>query len=1006
MTIQLLFLVLAALIPAQGFAAAYEVVAEFERPGQQPMSRLVYHAGSGAYFGTTNAGGAHGLGTIFKLVPGGSPVTLVSFTGTSGAAKGAEPDAGLVLGTGGKLYGTTAKGGAGNYGTIFSITAAGVFSTEIEFTGDAGAYKGAVPNELIFDNGALYGTTQAGGANDCGVFFRLGPGLLGLELLESYITLDFTGTAGGLKGTMPIGPLAISGNSFFGVAQMGGAGNVGTVYRINVANLLGIWSASVGWVTDFPGGGSKGMYPVGGLAVHSNGSYYGLTGVGGSNDSGTCFKIPATGGGPSGTNLQVVYHFDDFNDGTPFGTLLMAPDPSFPAVPAFYGVTAIGGVEGFGTVFKITPGGAYTTLVNFTGLDGAVPGDFALAGLVVGPGGQFVGTTSGGGATQNGTIFEVTSAGVHTLLSEFTNAQGWEPAGVPAFNGAGEIYVPMAQGGGQGGGTLVKVSGGVTSVLATFNEEIGTEPDGGLLGVNGDFYGATSGGGISARGAAIRYNAAGVLENVASMNITGGSLPEGVLTLAPDGFLYGVAREGGSAGKGAIVRIHPSGGRTTILSFTGTAGGAPGARPRAPLALGVDGNLYGATEQGGTDNVGTIFRVTTGGTHALLKEFTSSGPRTPIGGLTMDGSGLFCGTTAFGGATNNGTIFRITSGGGFSVLAEFTGAGGAARGAQPLGALLIDVDDSLYGITAQSGAQGGGTIFRVKSDGAVETLYDFTGTGGAAPGFAPQGGLTFGPDGTIYGCTEQGGPRGGGVIFRVKDLGPTASTGVCSYAGLIATVHGRAGTGGLATDVWFEVALLPELLPISIQLPAQVTVVNGVIHFSNPLPLINLGNLVHYRACAENVNGLSRGIIRTVTALTPLQAWKSEFLGDSNASDLGDHDFDGRVNLVEYGMLKNPAQPDGPMHAPPQLKTYPEGVRLALFLQRDPARADVTIQVQAASSLNGPWATVATSVNGAPFTGPGYVTGDSNTAGIKTVEIRDVPPANAESRVMRVHITH
>jgi uncharacterized repeat protein (TIGR03803 family) len=130
-----------------------------------------------------------------------------------------------------------------------------------------------------------------------------------------------------------------------------------------------------------------------------------------------------------------------------------------------------------------------------------------------------------------------------------------------------------------------------------------------------------------------------------------------------------------------------------------------------------------------------------------------------------------------------------------SVLAEFTGSGGAARGAQPAGTLLTTIDGAIYGTATQSGANGCGTIFRIKPGQALETLFDFSGAAGPAPGDGPKGGLVMGPDQRLYGCTEAGGPRGGGVIFRIKNLGPTVVTENVTYSGLLPTAHGRVQTG-------------------------------------------------------------------------------------------------------------------------------------------------------------------------------------------------------------------
>jgi hypothetical protein len=139
---------------------------------------------------------------------------------------------------------------------------------------------------------------------------------------------------------------------------------------------------------------------------------------------------------------------------------------------------------------------------------------------------------------------------------------------------------------------------------------------------------------------------------------------------------------------------------------------------------------------------------------------------------------------------------------------------------------------------------------------------------------------------------------------------------------------------------------------------------------------------------------------------SPFSLWKVSALNDQFARELGNSDGDGMVNLVEYALLHSPTTPDP---APAQTETfaYPEGQRLRLFLQRDPARNDVTIEVQAAGGAAGPWTTIATSALGAPFTGPGYVGGDGAGPGFRIVEVRDtVNLADASQRFLRVRVMH
>ena len=144
----------------------------------------------------------------------------------------------------------------------------------------------------------------------------------------------------------------------------------------------------------------------------------------------------------------------------------------------------------------------------------------------------------------------------------------------------------------------------------------------------------------------------------------------------------------------------------------------------------------------------------------------------------------------------------------------------------------------------------------------------------------------------------------------------------------------------------------------------------------------------------------------TITVLAPIEAWRQAQFGNATAGigDNDDFDGDGLLNLLEYGLVLSPIGQSASPAA--EFVSYAEGDRLRLILQRDPARSDLTIEVQAVGDLTGTWTTLATSTNGAPFTGPGYVGGDSATAGVKTVEIRDIVNiADASSRFLRVKVS-
>ena len=139
---------------------------------------------------------------------------------------------------------------------------------------------------------------------------------------------------------------------------------------------------------------------------------------------------------------------------------------------------------------------------------------------------------------------------------------------------------------------------------------------------------------------------------------------------------------------------------------------------------------------------------------------------------------------------------------------------------------------------------------------------------------------------------------------------------------------------------------------------------------------------------------------------TPLEAWKLANLGSYAAPDLGDTDFDGLALLAEYALVLSPTASS----APPAVTrfVYAAGERLRMFFTRDPARNDVTLEVQSADSPAGPWTTVAASTLGGVTTGPGYVGGDDATPGLKTVEVRDTVDISptTPSRYLRVKVTH
>jgi uncharacterized repeat protein (TIGR03803 family) len=372
-------------------------------------------------------------------------------------------------------------------------------------------------------------------------------------------------------------------------------------------------------------GGSDGYWSQAKMVQGSDGNFYGTTYVAGMGGGGTVFRIS-----PSGI-ITTVYSFASYpNDGgLPLGGLIQGSDGNF------YGTTYIGGITNFGTVFRISPSGSETNLHSFLGNpDGGNPWD---VGLVQGKDGNFYGTTYAGGTS--------------------TNCPGWIPSGC---------------------GTVFRISpSGTYTTLYSFGSSPsdGLNPKAGLVqGVDGNFYGTATLGGTSSHGTVFRISSSGTyttLYSFAGYPIDG-SDPEGMLVQGSDGNFYGTTSSGGTntccggSGFGTVFRISPSGAYTNLYSFFSGAD-KYAAHPFAGLVQGSDGNFYGTTVYGCSNNCpsgcGCVFRLSPSGREETLYLFGGS-PKDgayPIGGLIQGSDGNLYGETYQGGTTNNyGTVYRVS----------------------------------------------------------------------------------------------------------------------------------------------------------------------------------------------------------------------------------------------------------------------------------------------------------------------------------------------------------
>jgi uncharacterized repeat protein (TIGR03803 family) len=253
---------------------------------------------------------------------------------------------------------------------------------------------------------------------------------------------------------------------------------------------------------------------------------------------------------------------------------------------------------------------------------------------------------------------------------------------------------------------------------------------------------------------------------------TDGANPTSELTDV-NGVLYGTTYSGGTDNDGTVFKITTAGAESVLYTF---AGGSDGAHPFAGLTN-VNGVLYGTTRQGGANNGGTVFKITTSGAETVLHTFgAGSDGSAPLGGLTSI-NGVLYGTTSSGGGNGfAGTVFEISTSGTITILHRF---GGPGDGFSPT-AGLTDVDGVLYGTTIDGGAnQNNGTVFKITTSGVESVLHSFK---GGSDGRQPDAELTN-VNGILYGTTYYGGSadRDDGTVFKVSTAG--ALTVIHSFGG-------------------------------------------------------------------------------------------------------------------------------------------------------------------------------------------------------------------------------
>lgn len=279
-------------------------------------------------------------------------------------------------------------------------------------------------------------------------------------------------------------------------------------------------------------------------------------------------------------------------------------------------------------------------------------------------------------------------------------------------------------------------------------------------GRDGKLYSTTPYGGANDEGSVFKSTPAGAVTVIYSFDGTNGSLPFGGLTLGVDGDFYGTAYAGGTD-YGTVFKVTPGGTITVLHDF---ADGTDGAYPYAPPIQDASGNWYGTTSFGGNTSAcvggcGTVYKITPAGTYSTLYQFDKTHGAWPKAPVVLGTDGNLYGTTSGGGSNEDGVVFRLTPAGQITTLFSFD----VTHGSDPVSPVIQGTNGNLYG-TTQNGGSGAGVVFELNLAGEISVLHDMNGT---TDGSTPYAGVVQASDGNLYGANGLPVTDNSGTLFKV-----------------------------------------------------------------------------------------------------------------------------------------------------------------------------------------------------------------------------------------------
>jgi uncharacterized repeat protein (TIGR03803 family) len=354
-----------------------------------PTAPLVQGA-DGNFYGTMAGGNIGFEGNVYKLTPSGTYTSLFDFC-SDGCSDGQFPFGPLLLATNGYFYGTTEEGGTALEGNVYKITASGTETSIYSFCTTPSCSDGASPSGPLIQvgTGDIYGVTP-------GTIFRIS---LGGTLTTFYNFCPIPSYCNSNSPFYPSGLLLGKDGNFYGVAGSGGTSTDGIVFKLTPSGKL---------TTLHNFDGTDGQNPVGPLVQAANGELYGVTFAGGTGTASECEEIGSCGTifriSTSGT-FTTLHNFDGTDGSNPYAPLILATDGNL------YGTTGFGGnnASDAGTIFEITPAGAFTSVYDFCSQTYCLDGANSRTPLFQATNGTIYGTTGQGGTQTNGVFFSLSS---------------------------------------------------------------------------------------------------------------------------------------------------------------------------------------------------------------------------------------------------------------------------------------------------------------------------------------------------------------------------------------------------------------------------------------------------------------------------------------------------------------------------------------------------------------------------------------------------------------------